>query len=124
MSDNNGVKPKMQIECPKCKTTEERVVANDKREVQDCMTCGAILKVKFPLGRQLDIETAPFKPFLDHASPAVQDLGEEWVTSRSRWRERVRYSKKMGFKEGHKGNGWGISKKQLEEAEARFKEKK
>ena len=113
----------LDFDCPKCKKQEERVIAQSKRELQDCTKCGSRMKVVFPLGHQFDYATDPIKPFLDHVSPAVQDLGEAWITTKSQWRDRVRYSERMGYKQCYRGGGATISRKTLEEAENAHKVK-
>ena len=113
----------LDYECVKCMVVEERLVRHSERTKQACQKCGSSMMMKFPLGKQLDYMTDPIKPFLDHVSPAVQDLGEAWITTKSQWRERVKYSERMGFKQGYKGGGHSVSRKTLEEAEERYKVK-
>ena len=114
----------LDYECGKCKRVEERVVRNDKRDLQPCTKCGLLMQVQFPIGSQFEYECGPIKPFLDHASPAVKDLGEAWVTTKRQWRDRVRYSERMGFKQGYKGGGQSISKETLIRAEKEARKKK
>ena len=89
----------LDFECWKCKIVEERVIRNDKREVQPCSKCGKTMQVQFPLGNQLKYE-CDFKPFLDY----ITSPQEKMINTKSEWRARKKQSKFT--QEVYKGGGW------------------